>query len=44
MLYTSYASGNWNVQAHERDDEGAIFLDLNPYGFGKVVVAVVFGR
>lgn len=36
MLYASYGSGHWEVQAHELDEDSAIFLDLNPYCFGKV--------
>jgi hypothetical protein len=36
-LYAQYCTGRWTVQEQELDEDGAIFLDLNPYCFGKVL-------
>ncbi|EKX49300.1 hypothetical protein GUITHDRAFT_104830 [Guillardia theta CCMP2712] len=36
-LYKRYASGNGEVPEGDLDDDGDIFLDVNPYCFGKIV-------
>ncbi len=36
-LWVQHCSGRWETQARELDDDGAVFLDLNPYCFGKLL-------